>query len=679
MHSGSIEDLLGGDQFRSVLTDVKNPYYTQQHYGSFTNPIITLSQNEQQILKTYTIDIVKEHQNTNNDFPKINCKIAKKYKRLFKKTEVFYMYKQLCIENYYTNPNILREFFQTKSSRSHSGVTVFAIFTHPFWKNNANGVMTTFSCKYNCRYCPNMPGHPRSYIPGEPGNDRAQQVGYDVVKQIHTRANGYNLTGHINDKAEVIILGGTWHSYPEEYRIMFVTQTYYAFNTIGDIVQRPMLSMIEEIKLNQVSECRVIGLTIETRPDQINIQELILLRKMGVTRVQLGIQHTNDRLLTRIQRKCKAIHGINAIKMLKDCGFKVDIHLMPDLPKPFLPEFEKNNKLLLNSDKLRFTKDDIDWLFDSIGEDLKMFNIVFYSGEYMPDQVKIYPCEVTDWTGIKTDFENGSHIPYGTRNTEGTENPLFELLIYVKSNFPEYCRINRLVRDIPEGYILAGTSDTNGRQMIENLMKQRGLKCSCIRCREIKKKKVDISKTSLKISKYRASGGDEYFLQYVTDADELIGFLRLRISDNAGMIKNCIAFQELVNTAMIRELHVYGEVVQVNRTGQTISEPTIFEPVLSQQHTGFGTRLMQNAIYLAHTLGYKKISVISGEGVKPYYKRFGFYDGEYFMLKNIDTREFANYQYITQNIKQKSINIFLLLIVVCAILIALYIAFIYKV
>jgi ELP3 family radical SAM enzyme/protein acetyltransferase len=273
---------------------------------------------------------------------------------------------------------------------------------------------------------------------------------------------------------------------------------------------------------------------------------------------------------------------------------------------------------------------------------------------------------VIDWTGIKKDYENGSHVPYGTGYKEGEENPLFELLISVKSKFPQYCRINRLVRDIPEGYILAGTSDTNGRQMIENLMKQRGLKCSCIRCREVKKKKIDVSSANLKVLKYRASGGYEYFLQYVTESDELIGFLRLRISDDAGLCNGKIAFQELVGCAMIRELHVYGQVVQVGQTRTDNSN--------SQQHAGFGTRLVQNAIYLAHTLGYNKISVISGEGVKPYYRRFGFYDGDHFMMKNIDPREFRNYHYVdrtSENITRRYHQL-LLMATIIFVLIALY-------
>ena len=214
----------------------------------------------------------------------------------------------------------------------------------------------------------------------EPGNDRARACGYDTIKQILNRAHAYHISGHVNDKAEVIVLGGTWHSYPLEYRREFMTLLYKAFNIMYDTNNRnrASLSMEEEIKLNETARCRVIGLTIETRPDQITPKTIIELREMNVTRVQLGIQHTNNRLLTRVQRRCTDEIAINAIKLLKDNGFKVDIHLMPDLPKPFTQEFELNNRIKLNSKNLTYTINDIDMNFDIVSEDDKMFGKVSF-------------------------------------------------------------------------------------------------------------------------------------------------------------------------------------------------------------------------------------------------------------------------------------------------------------
>jgi histone acetyltransferase (RNA polymerase elongator complex component) len=360
---------------------------------------------------------------------------------------------------------------------------------------------------------------------------------------------------------------------------------------------------------------------------------------MGVTRVQIGIQHTNDRILTRIKRRCTAADSIRAMKLLRDNGFKVDVHLMPDLPKPFTAKFEEENFARLNTKGLHYTKDDIDWSFDSIGEDERMFNEVFRTEAYQPDQVKIYPCEVMDWTGIKKSFENGTYVPYGSIDPDQESNPLIEMLIRIKSDFPEHIRINRLIRDIPEEYVLGGIKDANGRQRIEQMMRKKGLKCKCMRCREIKKAKINPDEVTLKINKFRAGGGDEYFLQYVTKDNQLVGFLRLRISPDSGthttymrdgsVHEKKVIFPELVNVAMIRELHVYGEAVQVNRDVAGTEAPR------SQQHVGYGTRLLRNAFILAKKLGYEKMSVISGEGVKPYYRRFGFYDGKNYLLKDL--------------------------------------------
>lgn len=665
-----------GDHYKEAVVD--NPYHevdeeisarmNQVNDPDIISPPVHMNSAHLDMVKlrAYTTDILTEIEKVSADkkssgtsgfgekeFDVVNRKVSKKYGVMFKKMDLYYMYCIICRETNVKPCDTIRGIFQTHSFRSQSGVIVYAVFTHPFFKYSANGKLQTFSCKYNCRFCPNMPGRPRSYVPGEPGNDRAHGLDYDVTKQVHSRANAYTASGHINDKAEVIVLGGTWHSYPLKYRRMFIALLYHAFNTVHGERDRPVKSMKEEIKLNETAKCRVIGLTIETRPDQITGAELVELREMGVTRVQLGIQHTNDRLLTRIQRRCTADDGIRAIKALKDNGFKVDIHIMPDLPKPFTDSFVIDNRSKLNSANLIFTKDDIDWSFDSVGEDRKMFEEIFHSDRYVPDQVKIYPCEVMDWTDIKKDFEEGTHVPYGTITPDQKTNPLIELLISAKADFPEECRINRLVRDIPEGYVLGGIKDAGGRQRIERMMKDRGLKCNCMRCREIKKKKVNPDDVALKITHFKASGGDEYFLQYVTAKNELVGFLRLRVSDDAGqhvtyrrdgsIRKKTVTFQEVVGVAMIRELHVYGEAVEVNRnkkpsvpTQDAGADPDVSAAFTrSQQHAGFGTRLLRNAFILSKLLGYKKMSVISGEGVKPYYRRFGFRDGQHFLLKDL--------------------------------------------
>ncbi|VBB18512.1 putative histone acethyltransferase [Yasminevirus sp. GU-2018] len=640
-----------GDHFREITVD--NPYFkldldTAKKMNRVVSPDeipLPVHSGSSKLdlfkLRAYMSDILKEHETdplTPSRFEEVSRKVAKKHGTMFKKIDLYYIYCVMCREQGVLPCDKIRGLLQINSFRSQSGVMVYSVFTHPFYKYGPNGKLQTFSCKFNCRYCTDMPSYPRSYTPGQPGNDKAHTLGYDTVKQVHCRASAYTATGHVNDKAEVIVLGGTWHSYPLKYRRMFITLLYYAFNTVHENRDRPVGTMEEEIRLNESSKCRVIGLTIETRPDQITPKELIEMRKMGITRVQLGVQHTNIRVLNRVQRRCTPEDAVNAIRLLKDACFKVDIHLMPDLPKPFTREFEEKNKTRLNSKDLTFTKEDIDWNFDSLGEDEKMFENIFESGDYDPDQVKLYPCEVVPYTGIEKDFKEGKHIPYGTILPDQDTNDLIELLIRVMANVPEECRVNRIIRDIPESYVMAGIKDTSGRQRIERMMTDRGLKSSCMRAREIKKKSVNPADVKLVVTHRVSSQGDEYFLQYVTSSNELVGFLRLRLSKNAGchlsyrrsgaLRSRTVVISELVDTALIRELHVYGETVQVNREEKKTTDRT-------HQHAGFGTRLLVNAFAIAKSFGYEKMAVISGEGVKPYYRRFGFYDGELYLLKDL--------------------------------------------
>lgn len=583
---------------------------------------------------------------------------SRKFSVNYKKPEIYYAYRLIC-RDLNIEPNSSRiGMMQTKPYRSESGVMVFAIFTHPMWRETQTGEMKAFSCAYDCWYCPQQPGRPRSYVDGEPGNDRAVSVNYDTKKQVYVRGSTYIMNGHPIDKAEVIILGGTFHSYAEEYIVEFFRNMYYSFNTINGERGRSMLSLEDEMRLNTCMDsnllnlyapnnldsisnrnsiCRVIGLTIETRPDQINSESLIKLRKYGVTRVQLGVQHIDNRILLRVNRGCTNEDTIQAILNLKRNGFKVDIHLMPDLPKPFTEEFEKSNKSRIK--KIEITSDDVDWDFNMIEADRRMFREVFHGEDYCPDQVKIYPFEVMDWTRLKDEFDRGLHISYAPKKGDPhpEQNELIRLLIDVSKDMPRYVRVNRLKRDIPSSYNMGGLTDSHGGSFIHHLMEIEGSKCGCIRCNEIKKQKIDIDTVRLEIIKYRASDGDEYFIYYTDDFDHVIGFIRLRLDSKAGYFTRFkrgttvvrsenLIFPELQNCAMIRELHVYGEAVRVssgknNRT---------------QQHAGFGTRLVYAAFLIAYHNGYRKMSVIPGEGVKQYYfKKFDFVEEAHFMTLNI--------------------------------------------
>ena len=577
---------------------------------------------------------------------------SKKFSMSYKKTEIYYGYLLICKDLGVEPDSAYIGMMQTKPYRSESGVIVFAVFTHPMWREAGSNKMKAFSCLYDCWYCPQQPGRPRSYVDGEPGNDRAVSVNYDTVKQVHIRGNTYRINGHPIDKAEVIILGGTFHSYKEDYHVEFFRNLYYAFNTINGERGREMLSLEEEMRINTCMDedllrlyapdhdiCRVIGLTIETRPDQIKWKELILLRKYGVTRVQLGVQHVDNRILLRVNRGCTTEDAIQAIRNLKQCGFKITIHLMPDLPKPFTEEFVELNRFRLKSASLKVEHSDIDWTFDMEEADRRMFETVFHGEHYCPDHVKIYPFEVMDWTRLKDEFERGLHVSYAPK--EGDPNPeqnrLVRLLMDILKKMPRYTRVDRLKRDVPASYNMAGLTDSHGRSFIHHLLQLEGKKCGCIRCNEIKKQKIDIDSVRLEILKYRASGADEYFIYYTDDEEHVIGFTRLRLDPKAGYFtqfrRNTIEirserqiFPELQDCAMIRELHVYGEAVRVSSDQND----------RTQQHAGFGTRLVYAAFLLAYSKGYRKMSVIPGEGVKQYYyKKFGFEEENHYMTRDI--------------------------------------------
>lgn len=513
-----------------------------------------------------------------------------------------------------------------KAFRANSGVMVITVVASP----HPNG--QSFSCQYDCHYCPKEPGHkgndfqeqPRSYIFNEPGVRRANRNGFDAVLQLRDRARSYLVNGLTVDKIEIIILGGTWHSYPKEYREDFIRDLFYAANTLQEddfnTDPRERLGILEEHALNEHSESRIIGVTIETRPDQITPEVIVELRRHGVTRVQIGVQHTDEEILKLINRRCTTPTVISAIRMLKDNCFKVDMHLMPDLPG------------------------------SNVEKDLAMFKRVLWTEDLQTDQWKIYPCMTIPWTKISQWYDAGTYSPYTEsiveREIEGVVkkvNPLFELIMEVKNQVHPWIRLNRVIRDIPDVYMInedkiEGIGGfANMRQYIQNSMKQRGMACKCIRCREVGSRDTDLSLAKLVVREYRASGGTEYFLSFEgVEGKETImyGFLRLRLSPINGRVlkkgrkgregQTNVVFPELVGSGLVRELHVYGDLVAVNADRKE-----------NVQHYGFGSRLMAAAEYIAKDNGYEQISVIAGVGVREYYRKRGYEDGQYFLTKSL--------------------------------------------
>lgn len=539
--------------------------------------------------------------------------------------ELLYTYRVLCDKENLEYDQKYEILLQKKTFRSQSGVMVFTVVLSPY----PNG--QKFSCEFDCKYCPLQPGQPRSYLKEEPGVQRANRYNFDPVMQIRDRAFSYITNGHPVDKAEVIVLGGTWSSYPEDYQIEFITKVYYACNTFFDDLDvskvRTMKSLQDEMKINETTKLKVIGLTLETRPDCINDNELKKFRMLGVTRIQLGIQHINNRILERIDRRCNSKHAIKAIKKLKDNCFKVDCHWMPDLPKPLKLSVSEDMKNGVVSYKKKLEHDDIDWDFDVYEADKLLFETITTHPDWQVDQWKIYPAEVTPHTALKEEYERGLHVPYGESFIDHPKinkyTKLHELLIYAKSLVPEHIRLNRIIRDIPSNYILGGATDVSMRQVLQLEMKRRGLFCKCIRCKEVKKQNIDPSTAKLFVKEFESSKGTEFYLSFKTEDEQILfGFLRLRIVQN----NSFTIFDDLKDCALIRELHVYGQTTATysNTNGKHV------------QHVGFGTKLLNKAFEIAQAHKFKKIAVISGNGVKNYYRKFGFIDTENFLVKTFD-------------------------------------------
>jgi ELP3 family radical SAM enzyme/protein acetyltransferase len=489
----------------------------------------------------------------------------------------------------------LRKTLQIKPCKSWSGITSITIFTSPYPEytdDSGERVKQSFSCAYNCHYCPNQPGQPRSYISLEPGVLRANRNKFDCVSQMWDRMRGLYMTGHGElGKLEVLVLGGTLDSYPHQYIEEYCRDMYYAANTFWDTDKRDRLSLTEEKHLNQSARSRVIGLTLETRPDMINSEQLRRYRYYGCTRIQLGIQHVDDDVLKKINRQCPTEKTIRGIEMLKRNGYKIDGHFMPNLPGTTI---EKDRTMMLDyiiglkQHIKRFWKENVEWEV----YDLK-------HPEFALDQLKIYPCAITPWTEIEKWYKDGTYIQY-------PEEYLIDILINFKSMVFPWIRLNRIIRDIPTSCIISSSDSANMRQELQSIMEKEGKKCMCIRCREVKDNKWDGSYV-MRVRQYEASKGTEYFISCESkDNMVLYGFVRLRLDDAQNKV-----FEELNGCALIRELHVYGNMANISQTGAV-------------QHNGLGKLLLKAAEDISTQREYKKISVIAGEGVKPYYEKQGY-------------------------------------------------------
>lgn len=551
-------------------------------------------------------DLKNSSINSKSDFIKFVRDSQRKYHVSIGNPDVIYAYRLGTFRDDLEPNETLLSYMRKRENRSQSGVQVVTVFTSPY-PEKGDGTVQEFSCHWKCRYCPSQPGQPKSYLLNEPGVRRANKNNFICIDQMRDRMKSYFAIGHPVDKLEVIVLGGTWASYPASYRANFVRDIYYAANTFWEHLRedcRKPLTLAEEIQLNETASCHVVGLSIETRPDCINNESLIEFRSYNVTKVLMGVQSIYDRYLDRISRGCHYRDTVKSLRLLKAAGFKVQIHIMFDLPQPLRASVDINKSV--------FEKEDIDWSVDVMAEDKRMCELLMELPEISADEFKLYPLMVTDWTEVKREMERGVYVSYGC-----DRNKMLEVMLHFMKLAKPWVRADRLIRDIPNEYIEGGTDEVNMGQTVFKHLEKEKIPSMEIRYREVKKKVVDVSQAVLKKRSYLASEGVEIFLSFETpDETTLLGFLRLRLDFYTGYNTTGktvqLIFPEIARAAMIRELHVYGQTLAVN-TG-----------LKGVQHQGLGTRLVNEAISLAKSHGHDKIAVISGTGVRNYYRRFGF-------------------------------------------------------
>ena len=504
-----------------------------------------------------------------------------------KKTELILEYQKLT-ENKTLQKNILLEkLLCKKPSRSISGISSITLVMSPF----PNG--QSFSCKHNCYYCPNEPAHkgnnyqaqPRSYLYHEPAVRRANRNNFQAFEQMIDRMDTLFINGHTIDKLEIIVEGGTYTEYPMEYLNDFNRDTYYAANTYFDKnPKRNKLSLDEEVFINRSAKVHIIGICIETRPDAISRDWIVHFRRCGVTRIQLGVQSTHNHILKKINRGHTIECAVEVMEYLRNLCFKIDIHIMPDLPFT-TPELDK-----------------------------QMFDFTYKT--LLPDQIKVYPCAVVPWTIIEKWYNQGKWKPY-------EPEVLKEVMDYGMKNCPDWIRLPRVIRDIPGVYIQAGNSMTNLRQTLEISRD--------IRTREIERHSEYYSKPAkIFVDCYnhnKNTGLKDYFISYEsTDKVALFGFIRLRLPTKNTELKDQDLFPVLKNKALIRELHVYGYNTSVGNEAK------------ASQHRGIGTKLLKKAEKIAYFNNYSGIVVISGEGVKEYYAKKGYSEKDTYMYKRYNMK-----------------------------------------
>ena len=539
--------------------------------------------------------IIEEANNRNfknrHDFEKFRNSLTKEHKgRIFHNLYFIKAYNDLlCEKKIVSNPELLN-LIRKRSVRTLSGVAPVTVMTKPF------------PCPGKCIYCPTDVRMPKSYLPSQPAAQRAFRQRFNPYTQVFVRLKALYMTGHEISKVELRIIGGTWSFYLKSYQTWFLKNCLIALNefhrqigTAGkmenilekktikspygtDVVNtvilkplnRPAKNFQDVIKENETSDIRCIGINVETRPDFIDENEIRRMRHLGITKVEIGVQTTDDRVQILTQRGHDLQCVRHATALLKDAGFKIGYHMMPNLPG------------------------------STVAIDKRMIGELFSDDKYQPDYLKIYPCVVLSKSVLALHYRKGLFTPYDNKTLE-------DILLQEIKSVPEWCRIDRIARDIPSTDIEAGFKASNIRQILEERLRKHGTPSRDIRSREIKDTSINIDDVKLISREYQASGGKEYFFSFEDQKqDKLIALLRLRFPKD-------VVLDEIKGAALVREIHVYGKQIAIGK-----------HAVGDKQHVGWGTKLMNEAERIAKEAGYKKMAVIAGIGTREYYRKKGY-------------------------------------------------------
>ncbi|MBT3813979.1 tRNA uridine(34) 5-carboxymethylaminomethyl modification radical SAM/GNAT enzyme Elp3 [Candidatus Woesearchaeota archaeon] len=552
------------------------------------------------------ISELKQKEYSARQLAKLKRDLSQKYKLKHIPTNI-----QILLNCSVEDLNFLKKKLLTKPTRTMSGVAPVAIMTKPFPCPHAQTVGP-------CIMCPGGPKSefgdvPQSYTGKEPATMRGIRNKYSAYLQVFNRLQQYILLGHNCEKVELILMGGTFPSFPEDYQEEFVKEAFQAMNDFSEkffvdggfdflcfkeffelptedfgnqeraarlhekiLSLKKDTSLETEQKKNETAHLRCVALCIETRPDYGMLKEGNQMLRLGCTRVELGIQSVYDDVLEKMKRGHTTQQTKDSIRTLKDLGFKVAGHYMPGLP---------------GTDREK---------------DLAGMKQLFTDSDYCPDMIKLYPCMVTKGTKLYDEWEKGNYKPLDAKEAAS-------LIAEFKKSIPEYCRVMRVQRDIPTYQIAAGVEMTNLRQYIHQ---NYDVKCRCIRCREPKGQEVDWGSVGIKVNEYNASKGKEFFISVEdTKNDFLVGFLRMRFP--AESLREEITF----DSAIVRELHIYGTATSLGSEG-------------SVQHRGWGKKLLLEAEKIAKEHSKNKVVIISGIGVRGYYQKLGYELEGVYMVKD---------------------------------------------